>query len=268
MGKRLEGKVAIVSGAGASVGGVSIGLASAVTLAREGASIFGVDRDIALAEATLRAVEAEGGTMALHQCDVTDQASVAAMVDACRARFGRIDILFNNVGVFLTGGPLDTTAADFDRLVTVNLKAMFLTVQAVLPTMLEQRCGAIVNNASICAIRYQMPSVIYSISKAGVLQLTQNVGIQYAAHGLRCNAVLPGNIVTDRLTNRLKATFGDGFQNKLDEWGGQVPSGNVGTPWDVANAVLFLASDEARYVNATELVVDGGLSASVVGHRI
>ena len=268
MSRRLEGKIAVICGAGASQGGVSIGMATALTFAREGARVFAVDRDIALAEGTKAAIEAEGGTVALHECDVTDQASVGAMVEACRTAYGRVDVLFNNVGLFLTGGPLETTEEDFDRLMAVNLKGMFLTMKAVLPLMLEQGGGAIVNNASICAIRYQMPSAIYSITKAGVLQLTQNVGVQYAARGIRCNAVLPGNILTDRLIVRLKAAFGDDYRDKVDAWGEQVPSGRSGEPWDVANAVLFLASDEARYVNATELVVDGGLSASVVGRRV
>lgn len=267
MNRRFEGRTAIVCGAGASAGGTSIGMATAVTLARQGARIFGVDRDLALAEATADAVRAGGGEIRLHQCDVTKPAAVAGMAEACRAAFGRIDILFNNVGVFLTGGPLDTTDEDFDRVMSINLKAMFLTTRAVLPAMLEQGSGAIVNNASICAIRYQMPSAIYSISKAGVLQLTQNVGVQYASRGIRCNAVLPGNIVTDRLTTRLKQAFGDDHVKHVDAWAEQVPSGEPGSPWDVANAVAFLASDEARYINATELVVDGGLSASVVGRR-
>lgn len=265
---RLAGKVAIVCGAGASAGGVSIGMATALTFAREGATIFAVDRDLALARETEAAIRAAGGTVALHQCDVTDSSSVAAMAEACRQTFGRIDVLFNNVGLFLTGGPLETTEADFDRLVSVNLKGMFLTVQAVLPAMLDQGGGAIVNNASICALRYQMPSTIYSITKAGVLQLTQNVGVQYAARGIRCNAVLPGNILTDRLIVRLKQVLGEGYRSKVEEWGEQVPSGLAGEPWDVANAVLFLASDEAHYVNATELVVDGGLSASIVGRKV
>lgn len=268
MSGRLEGKVAIICGAGASGGGVSIGMATAVTFAREGAKVMAVDRDLSLARETEAAIHAAGGTCVLHECDVTDAQSVAGMVEACRSAFGRIDLLFNNVGLFLSGGPLDTTEDDFDRLMRINLKGMFLTVKAVLPAMLEQGGGSIVNNASICAIRYQMPSVVYSISKAGVLQLTQNIGIQYAARGIRCNAVLPGNILTDRLVVRLKSALGEAYVEKVNEWGEQVPSGKAGEPWDVANAVLFLSSDEARYINATELVVDGGLSASVVGHRI
>jgi NAD(P)-dependent dehydrogenase (short-subunit alcohol dehydrogenase family) len=268
MSGRLQGKVAIVCGAGASTGGVSIGMATAITFAREGAKVFAVDRDLGLAEATRDAIVGAGGECILHQCDVADATSVTRMATACVEAHGRIDVLFNNVGLFGVGGPLETSEEDFDRLIRVNVKGMFLTCKAVIPAMLKQGGGAIVNNASICAIRYQMPSVAYSISKAGVLQLTQNVGMQYAAKKIRCNAVLPGNILTDRLVNRLKSVHGDSYHTHVAAWGEQVPSGDVGEPWDVANAVLFLASDEAKYINGAELVIDGGLSASVVGHKL
>lgn len=267
MSGRVQDKVAIVCGAGASSGGVSIGMASAVVLAREGAKVFAVDRDLALAQGTYDAITGAGGLCTLHEADVTDATSIARMVDACLSTYGRIDILFNNVGMFATGGPLDTSDETFDRLIQVNLKGMFLTCKTVLPAMLEQGGGSIVNNASICAIRYQMPSVAYSISKAGVLQLTQNIGVQYAARMIRCNAVLPGNILTERLTTRLQRVHGEAYVEHVQAWGEQVPSGRAGQPWDVAYAVLFLASDEASYINGAELVIDGGLSASVVGRR-
>jgi NAD(P)-dependent dehydrogenase (short-subunit alcohol dehydrogenase family) len=265
MGTRLQGKVAVVCGAGASAGGLSNGMATSIVFAREGARVFAVDRDVALAEATRERIAAEGGECVLHQCDVSDAAQVARMAEACTERFGRIDVLFNNVGVFALGGPLELSEEEFDRLMRVNVKAMFLTCRAVIPVMLRQGAGAIVNNASVSAIRYSVPSLAYSMSKAAVLQLTQNIGLQYAARGIRCNAVLPGNILTDRLVARLRATHGEAYVDKVREWAEQVPCGRTGEPWDVAYAVLFLASDEARYVNAVELIVDGGLSASYVG---
>ena len=152
MADRLKGKVAIVCGAGASAGGVSIGMATAIIFAREGAKVFAVDRDPTLARDTERRIQEIGGECVLHQCDVSDGAAVARMAEACVARFGRIDVLFNNVGVFLTGGPLDTTEEDFDRIIRINLRGMFLTVKAVLPAMLRQGGGAIVNNASVSAL--------------------------------------------------------------------------------------------------------------------
>ena len=267
MAGRLQDKVAIVCGAGASAGGVSIGMATAVAFAREGAKVFAMDRDLTLAQGTRNAITEAGGVCTLHEADVTDSASIARMVDACLASYGRVDVLFNNVGLFGAGGPLETSEEEFDRLIQVNLKGMFLTCKAVLPAMLDQGGGSIVNNASICAIRYQMPSVAYSISKAGVLQLTQNIGVQYAAKMIRCNAVLPGNIVTDRLVTRLQRVHGEAYLEHVHAWGEQAPSGRAGEPWDVAHAALFLASDEARYINGAELIVDGGLSASVVGRR-
>ncbi len=266
MAGRLKDKVAIICGAGASAGGVSIGMATAITFAREGARVFAVDVDITLARDTEERIREEGGDCTLAECDVSNATAVTAMVQACLARYGRIDVLYNNVGIFKTGGPLETSEEEFDRIVAINLKGMFLTCKAVIPTMISQRSGAIVNNASVSAIRYQMPSVAYSASKSGVLQITQNIGLQYAAQGIRCNSVLPGNILTDRLVTRLKRTYGDAYVDHVKAWGNQVPNGEVGQPWDVANAVLFLASDEARYVNATQLVVDGGLSASALGH--
>lgn len=268
MGDRVKDKIAIVCGAGASAGGVSIGMAIAVKLAREGAKVFAVDRDISLAAETERRIRDAGGDATLFECDVTDPAGLQRMAEACTARHGRIDILVNNVGIYGLGGPLDTSEEDFDRLFRINVKGMFLACKAVIPTMLEQGRGAIVNNASVSAIRYQVPSLAYSVSKAGVLQLTQNIGLQYAAKGIRCNAVLPGNILTDRLVARLKRTYGDAYVDHVRAWGEQVPNGQVGEPWDVAHAVLFLASDEAKYINAAELVVDGGLSASAVGRVV
>lgn len=262
---RLKDKVAIVCGAGASQGGLGNGMATVIVFAREGAKVFAVDRDIALAEGTRERISAEGGECTLHQCDVSDGAQVAAMVDACLARYGRIDVLFNNVGLYGLGGPLEVSEEDFDRLMRVNAKGIFLACKWVIPVMLKQGGGAIVNNASTSAIRYSVASVAYSASKGAVLQLTQNIGLQYAARGIRCNAVLPGNIVTDRIVSRWKATYGDAYLDKIRDWGRQVPSGKVGEPWDVAYAVLFLASDEAKYVNGAELVVDGGLTAATAG---
>jgi NAD(P)-dependent dehydrogenase (short-subunit alcohol dehydrogenase family) len=267
MADRLKDKIAIVCGAGASAGGLSNGMATCLVFAREGAKVFAVDRDIALARETERAIVAAGGECTLHQCDVANAAEVERMAQACLDRYGRIDILFNNVGVFAVGGPLDTDEAEFDRVISINLKGTFLTCKAVLPAMLAQGGGAIVNNSSVTALRYQMPSAAYSASKAGVLQLSQNIAVQSAAQGIRCNSVLPGNILTDRLVARLKQVHGERYVDHVKAWGDMVPSGQVGEPWDVAHAVLFLASDEARYINAAELVVDGGLSASMVGHK-
>jgi NAD(P)-dependent dehydrogenase (short-subunit alcohol dehydrogenase family) len=258
---RLAGKVAIVAGAGAVAEGWGNGKATAVLFAREGARVFAVDRNLEAARETAAIIESEGGECTAHQADVALAAEVDLMVQACLAAYGRIDVLFNNVGIQVVGGPLEITEEDFERLMTVNVKAMYLTCRAVIPVMLRQGGGAIVNNASTAAIRYTYPNVGYAASKGAVRQLTQNIGVQYAAQGIRCNAVLPGFIATPRITARLKRSNPDDWEDKLRERLDAVPAGRFGTGWDVAYAVLYLASDEASFVTASEIVIDGGQCA-------
>ena len=265
---RLNGKVALVCGAGSVADGVSNGMATAITFAREGAKVFAVDRDIDLARETERVIREAGGDCTLFRADVSKEDEVNAMVERCGSHYGSIDVLFNNVGIHIRGGPLEESPQEFDRVMRVNLTSMYLTIRAVLPHMLEKGHGSIVNNSSVAGIRAMLPNVAYAASKGAVIQLTQNVGVTYARRGIRCNAVLPGYIATPRVTRRLTQESGtdrDLYETKLAERARQVPSGRHGEPWDIANAVLFLASDEAKYVNATTLVVDGGLSASTTG---
>ena len=262
---RLAGKVAIVAGAGAIAEGWSNGKATSVLFAREGARVLAADRDLEAARETEEIIRSEGGECTAHRADASVAAEVAAMVEACLFAYGRIDVLFNNVGVQIVGGPLDISEDDFERLMTVNVKSMYLTCRAVIPVMLRQGGGAIVNNASTAGIRFTYPNVGYSASKGAVRQLTQSIGVQYAAEGIRCNAVLPGYIATPRITARLKRSNPDDWEEKLQERLAPVPAGRFGTAFDVAYAVLYLASDEAAFVNATEIVVDGGQCASAAG---
>lgn len=262
---RLKGKVAIVAGAGSIAPGWSNGKATAVLFAREGAKVFAVDRDLAAAQETQTVIAGEGGECIVHRCDVSIAAEVDAMVAACLAAYGRIDVLFNNVGMQVVGGPLDITEADWDRLMTVNVKSMYLTCRAVIPVMLRQGGGSIINNSSSAGIRFTYANVGYAASKGAVRQLTQNIGVQYAAKGIRCNAVLPGYIATPRITDRLKRSNPDDYDEKIRERLQQVPAGRLGTGWDVAYAVLYLACDESAFVTATEIVIDGGQTASVTG---
>ena len=262
---RLEGKVAIVAGAGSVAPGWSNGKATAVLFAREGAKVFAVDRDLAAAQETQTVIASEGGECTAHRCDVSIAAEVDAMVAACLAAYGRIDVLFNNVGMQVVGGPLDITEADWDLLMTVNVKSMYLTCRAVIPVMLRQGGGSIINNSSSAGIRFTYANVGYAASKGAVRQLTQNIGVQYAAKGIRCNAVLPGYIATPRITDRLKRSNPDDYDEKIRERLQQVPAGRLGTGWDVAYAVLYLACDESAFVTATEIVIDGGQTASVTG---
>jgi NAD(P)-dependent dehydrogenase (short-subunit alcohol dehydrogenase family) len=262
---RLEGKVAIVAGAGAIAEGWGNGKATAVLFAREGARVFAVDRDLEAARETEAIIRAEGGECTAHRADVASAAEVDAMVTACLAAYGRIDVLFNNVGIQIVGGPLEIAEEEFERLMAVNVKSMYLTCRAVIPVMLRQGGGAIVNNASTAGIRYTYPNVGYAASKGAVLQLTQSIGVQYASRGIRCNAVLPGYIATPRITARLKRSNPDDWEDKLKERLDQLPAARFGTGWDIAHAVLYPASDEAAFVTAAELVVDGGQSAAAAG---
>jgi NAD(P)-dependent dehydrogenase (short-subunit alcohol dehydrogenase family) len=262
---RLHNKVAIVAGAGSIAEGWSNGKATAVLFAREGAKVFAVDRNIDAANETCGIIQSEGGTCTAYRCDVSVAVEVDAMAAACVSTYGRIDVLFNNVGLQAVGGPLEITEADWDRLMTANVKSMFLTCRAVIPVMVKQGGGSIINNSSTAGIRFTYPNVGYAASKGAVRQLTQNIGVQYAAKGIRCNAVLPGYIATPRITDRLKKSNPQDYEEKIRERQMNVPSGRLGTAWDVAYGVLYLASDESAFVNATELVIDGGQTASVTG---
>ena len=265
MSGRLAGKVALVAGAGSVAEGWSNGKATSVLFAREGARVFAVDQDAGRAADTVAAIRAEGGEAEAHAADVSVEAEVAAAVAACLARFGRIDVLFNNVGIQAVGGPEEIDEATWDRVMAANVKSMYLACRHVLPVMVKQRGGAIVNNSSLTSIRFAYPCLPYSVSKGAVNELTRSVAMQYAQHGIRANAVVPGLMATPRITHRLQRTFGEGYREKLAERDALVPLGRMGDAWDVAHAVLFLASDEAKYITGTELVVDGGLAASILG---
>ncbi len=265
MNGRLAGKVALVAGAGSVAPGWSNGKATSVLFAREGAKVFAVDRDLGLADETVEAIRAEGGNGVAYPADVSVERDVAGAVAACVDRYGRIDVLFNNVGIQAVGGPEAIDEATWDRVMAVNVKSMYLTCRHVLPVMVKQRSGAIVNNSSLTSIRFTYPCLPYSVSKSAVNELTRSVAMQYAQHGIRANAVVPGLMATPRITTRLQDTYGDAYREKLKERDELVPLGRMGDAWDVAHAVLFLACDEAKYVTGIELVVDGGLSASVLG---
>src|SRR5882757_3963019 len=255
---RLKDKVAIVAGAGSIAEGWSNGKATAVLFAREGAKVFAVDRNLEAAEETAAIIRSEGGACTAHQCDVSLSGQVDAMVAACVAEYGRVDVLFNNVGMQVVGGPLEVAEEDWDRLMTVNVKSMYLTCRAVIPHMIKQGGGSIINNASTAALRFTYANVAYAASKGAVKQLSQNIGVQFAAKGIRCNAVMPGYIATPRITDRLRKSNPADYDAKMNERAMAVPSGKLGSGWDVAYGVLYLASDESQFVNATELVIDGG----------
>ena len=241
---RLKDKVAIVAGAGSIAEGFSNGKATAVLFAREGAKVFAVDRDLKAASETCEIIKHEGGEATPHQCDVSIAHEVDAMVAACIGKYGRVDVLFNNVGMQVVGGPLEVKEEDWDKLMTVNVKSMYLACRAVIPHMIRQGGGSIINNSSTAGIRFTYANVAYAASKGAVKQLSQNIGVQYAAKGIRCNAVMPGYIATPRITDRLRKSNPQDYDEKIRERQMAVPSGKLGKAWDVAYGVLYLASDE------------------------
>ena len=263
MGGRLQDRVAIVTGAGCVGPGWGNGRAIAVRFAEEGAKIFAVDRNPESVAETVQHVETAGGEIVVHACDVTDSASVKAMADACLARFSRIDILVNNVGGSAHGGPVELSEDIWDAQVDSNLKSVFLTCKHVLPIMEQQGRGAIVNIASTSGMRFTGAfQVGYAATKAGVIQLSRVVAVQYAGKGIRVNTVVPGQLHTPMVEARLaKQRAGGDVDALLAQRQKRIPIGFMGDGRDTANAALFLASDEARFVTGTELVVDGGMIA-------
>ena len=262
MAGRLQDKVAIVTGAGSVGPGWGNGRATAVRFAEEGAKIFGVDRNLDATAETVERVKAVGGEIVLHACDVTDSKSVAAMVEACLARYGRIDVLVNIVGGSAHGGPVEMSEEVWDAQVDFNLKSVFLTLKYVLPVMERQKGGSIVNLASTSGIRFTGAfQVGYAATKAGVIQMSRVVAVQYAAKGVRVNTVIPGQLHTPMVEARLaRQRAGGDVEALLAQRQKRIPIGFMGDGRDTANAALFLASDEARFVTGTELVVDGGMS--------
>jgi NAD(P)-dependent dehydrogenase (short-subunit alcohol dehydrogenase family) len=262
MPDRLKDKVALVTGAGSIGPGWGNGKATAVLFAREGAKVFAVDINPKAAEETCAIVAKEGGTAVAHTADVSKSDQVRAMVQACLKRFGRIDVLHNNVGIVRIGGPVEQSEEDWDRVMEVNLKSVFLTCKHVLPVMEKQGKGAVVNISSIASIRWLgVPYISYHASKAAINQFTAATAIEYAKKGIRCNAVLPGLMNTPMVHAALPGYYSGGNVEKMIALrDAQCPTGKMGDAWDIAYASLYLASDEAKYVTGQCLVVDGGIT--------
>ena len=263
MAKRFEGRVAIVCGAGSVGPGWGNGRATAVRFAEEGASVLAIDRDPAALQETVERAQAAGAVIVTHVCDMTDGKAVAAMVRIGQERFGRIDILVNNVGGSAAGGPVEMTEEVWDAQVDFNLKSAFLAMKHVLPIMEAQKSGAIINLASTSGLRWTgSAQVAYAATKAGIIQMSKVVAVQYAAKGVRVNTVVPGQLHTPMVEARLvKQRAGRDIESFLAQRQARIPIGFMGDGRDTAAAVLFLASDEARFITGTEIVVDGGMTA-------
>ena len=260
---RLAGKVAIISGAGSVGSGWGNGRAAAVFFAREGAKVFLVDREAEPLHVTAEQVRADGNAAVTRIADVTDEASVAAMVEACVAEFGTVDVLVNNVGGSRAGGAVELSLADWHSQLDVNLTSVFLACKYVIPVMQQHGGGSIINTASASGMRWTGAAQVgYAAAKAGIIQLSKVTAVQYAPDRIRVNTVVPGQLHTPMVEVRLAGQRAGGDVEKLlAQRQSRIPIGFMGDGRDTANAALFLASDEARFVTGSEIVVDGGMTA-------
>lgn len=259
--ERLKDKVAVVIGAGQSPGeGLGNGRATAIRFAREGARVLAVDRRLEYAEETANLIKDEGGLAQAFAADVTNQTELAAAISHAKNHWGSLDVLHNNVGISLEGGDAELENIDedcFDSICQVNLRGTVFACKHAVKIMREQGGGVIINIASNAAVgRY--PYVAYKASKAAVLAFTEQLALQYAPYGIRANAILPGLIATpmavDRRMEKMQKTREEVKAERLD----RIPLRRHGSAWDVANAALYLASDESAFVTGASLVVDGG----------
>src|SRR5271154_3055608 len=261
---RLKDRIAIVFGAGQSPGeGMGNGRATAITFAREGASVLCVDRNLASAQETAGLIEAKGGKVVAFEADVTQERDLKTMVEEAHKRWGRLDILHYNVGVSLAGGDaelLQITEAALDNCVAINLKSCILAAKYAIPLMRRQGSGSIINISSMAAIT-TYPYVAYKATKSAMISFTEQLAYQNAEYGIRANVILPGLMDTPMAVDTRAREFGKSRSEVAAERDSKVPlRRKMGTGWDVANAALFLASDEAGFITGVTLPVDGGSS--------
>ena len=253
---RLEGKVAIVTGAGSSGPGVGTGKATATLFAREGAKLLLVDCMASQAESTLATILEEGGEASVFEGDVTQSEDCQAMVETAVERYGGLHILFNNVGILGRGSVVDVDEEDWDRVLEANLKSMMLTSKHAVPKMASGGGGSIINVSSIAGLRAGSggSNVSYSASKGGVIALTTSMAVSHGRENIRVNCIAPGHIYTPMVSAMTGET------RELRRRAG--PLGSEGNAWDIAWAAVFLASDEARWISGVVLPVDAGLLAT------
>lgn len=259
MAGRVKDKVALVFGAGSVGEGWGNGKAAAVLYAREGARVMAVDISARAAEETAAIINEEGGEAASQSADVTRSDDIRAVVDATMRKFGRIDILHNNVGINISGGVVDASEESWDHVMNTNAKSVFLACKHVIPFMLVEGSGAIVNVSSLASIRWAGYSYIsYYGSKAAVNNITMATAMEYAQSGIRANCILPGVMDTPHIYKHINNYY-DSVDEMVRERNEIPPMKRMGDAWDVAHAALFLASDDAKYITGVSLCVDGGL---------
>ena len=252
--RRLEGKVAIVTGAGSSGPGVGNGKATATLFAREGARVLLVDSVYERAQETLALIQQEGGQASVFRADVTIADDCRRMVEAAVHRYGRLDILDNNVGISQRGSVLEVSEEDWDTVMEVNVKGIFLASRYAIPCMIETGGGSIINISSTAGLRAHR-STAYSTSKAAVIGLTFSMAADHGRDNVRVNCIAPGLVYTPMVAPRMD----DALRQQRRE---AAPLGTEGTAWDVAWAAVYLASNESRWVTGVVVPVDAGLSAT------
>jgi NAD(P)-dependent dehydrogenase (short-subunit alcohol dehydrogenase family) len=253
---RLDGKVCVITGAGSG-----IGEASARLFAREGGRVVVADIDLAAAQATADEISKAGGDAVAEQVDVTDEADTVALAGRVVQRFSRIDVLFNNAGIAGVGDVLETEPDLFDRVMRVNVRGVYLMSRAAIPHMIKQRSGSIINMSSGIAEIGLARRVSYAASKGAVLSMTKSMQVDLAEHGIRVNALLPGTILTPFVERYLKESYADPEEGMASIRKRQL-SPDLGRPEDVAGAALYLASDESKFVMASGLIIDGGMTGA------
>jgi len=262
MSGRLEGKVALITGAGSCGPGWGNGRATATLFAREGAKIFAADLNEEAVEETRKTITEEGNDCITHSCDVTKSDQVKKMIAACIDAYGTVDILHNNVGGSAAGGAMDMEEEVWDRQMDHNLKHVFLVTKAVLPHMVKQGSGSIINMSSTSGLTYGGSfQIAYATTKAAIRRFSQAVAIEFAARGIRCNTIIPGQLHTPMVEVRLAAqrTGGD-VDAIIASRNARIPMGQMGDGFDVANAAVFFASDESKFVTGAEIVLDGAMT--------
>jgi NAD(P)-dependent dehydrogenase (short-subunit alcohol dehydrogenase family) len=263
MANRLQGKIALITGAGSVGPGWGNGRAMTVRFAQEGAQVYAADIDQARLDETLTYAGDAVVQIKTGIVDVMQSASIEKMVQDCIEKFGRIDILVNNVGGSAKGGPVEMSEEIWDTQVDYNLKSVFLTCKYALPHMIEQGSGAIINMASTSGMRWTgSAQIAYAATKAGIIQFSKVLAVQYAKQSIRVNTIVPGQLHTPMVETRLaKQRTGGDVAAILEQRQARIPLPFMGDGMDTANAAVFLASDEARFITGTEIIVDGGMSA-------
>ncbi len=258
---RLQGKVAVITG-----GTQGIGRASAELFAREGARVVVTGRTREYGDDTVRAIKESRGEAYYHQSDVTKMDDLKGMIDKTVELYGKVDILFNNAGTtglnaFLT----DVSEEDWDAEITTGLKSYFMATKFAIPVMVEHGGGSIINNSSVAGLHAIMMRSVYNTMKGGIVLLTKNIALDYGAYGIRANCICTGAIYTTASDRYLEKLGGEMAEKVKKLVCSMIPMGRYGTPEELANVALFLASDESSYVNGAVITVDGGGSA---GYKI